>query len=231
MGSVSVRRSIRWLPEETNEPTSTIVLTSPQRHFVDLRILKENAGSGSGSGTQDTLPLSRLDWAIAGTSSSCTRTLDGKQVCHSRWEHWIDSRCSQPEEASDEGDMYPQPDGSTLEKGSMVNPDTGRETAYEEIWDDENAVPTTSGQVCVVLKYEEGESRGLAVRLGKYAQGFARMGRDISLERWEWRDCRAVRTVRMGTEALPCRETLDTVYALGEEVTCGGKKWTVVEVA
>jgi hypothetical protein len=39
MGSISIRKSIRWLPDEASEPTSTIVLTSPQRRFVDLRIL------------------------------------------------------------------------------------------------------------------------------------------------------------------------------------------------
>jgi hypothetical protein len=38
MGSISVRKWIRWVPEEASEPTSTLVLTSPGRHFVDLRI-------------------------------------------------------------------------------------------------------------------------------------------------------------------------------------------------
>lgn len=40
MGSISFREHIRWIPDEASEPTSTIVLTSPQRRFVDLRILK-----------------------------------------------------------------------------------------------------------------------------------------------------------------------------------------------
>jgi hypothetical protein len=40
-GSISIRRSIRWLPGEASEPTSTMVLTSPERRFVDLRILKD----------------------------------------------------------------------------------------------------------------------------------------------------------------------------------------------
>ena len=47
MGSVSIRRSIRWLPDEASEPTATLVLTSPQRRFVDLRIVKPVAGLGS----------------------------------------------------------------------------------------------------------------------------------------------------------------------------------------
>lgn len=40
MGDISVREYIRWLPEEPSEPTSTIVLTTPNRLFVDLRVLK-----------------------------------------------------------------------------------------------------------------------------------------------------------------------------------------------
>lgn len=39
MGSVSFREFIRWVPDEASEPTSTLVVTSPERRFVDLRIL------------------------------------------------------------------------------------------------------------------------------------------------------------------------------------------------
>lgn len=261
-GSISIRRSIRWLPGEASEPTSTIVLTSPQCQYVDLRILKNGQDISQGIPISfhstpnkpqlDTcstcknksyhetaadctlghnLPISSLDWAIAGTSSSSTRTIDGEQVSHSQWEHWIDSRTSEPEKATDEGDMYPQDDGSTLEKGSMVNPDTGIDTAYEEVWDDEEPRQTTSEQVCVVLRYEDGDGRGLVVRLGRYSQGFFKIGEDVSLERWEWKDSRAVQVVSMGKGEFPCKETLERVYKLGEEVVIGDKKWTVVEVA
>jgi hypothetical protein len=40
MCDISIREYIRWLPDEASEPTSTIVLTTPQRRFVDVRILK-----------------------------------------------------------------------------------------------------------------------------------------------------------------------------------------------
>lgn len=39
MAGVSIRKSIRWLPDDASEPTSTIVLSSSQRRFVDIRIL------------------------------------------------------------------------------------------------------------------------------------------------------------------------------------------------
>lgn len=151
-------------------------------------------------------------------------------MSHSRWEHWIDSRTDEPESASDEGYMYPQPDGSTLEKGRMVNPDTGLDSAYEEVWDDEEPLPAR----CVVLRHEEGGARGLVVRLGRYSQGFLRIGSEVSLERWERRDGRAVRMVRMGRDEVPCQLSLmddDGACRPGKQITSGGRIWTVVEGA
>lgn len=40
-GSISIRKSIRWLPDAAREPTSTLVLTSPEKRYVDVRILKD----------------------------------------------------------------------------------------------------------------------------------------------------------------------------------------------
>jgi hypothetical protein len=48
MGDISIREYIRWLPGPPSEPTSTIVLTSPERRFVDLRILREPEPSADG---------------------------------------------------------------------------------------------------------------------------------------------------------------------------------------
>lgn len=52
MGSISVRRSIQWLPDDPApvEPTSTVVLTSPGKRFVDIRILLPDAGARGGGG-------------------------------------------------------------------------------------------------------------------------------------------------------------------------------------
>lgn len=52
-GSISIRKFIRWLPDEASEPTSTLVLTSPQRRYVDLRILsttEDESAPNSGLG-------------------------------------------------------------------------------------------------------------------------------------------------------------------------------------
>jgi hypothetical protein len=55
MCDISIREYIRWLPDERDEPTSTIVLTTPERRFVDIRILKPTApdeSSGESAASQ-----------------------------------------------------------------------------------------------------------------------------------------------------------------------------------
>jgi len=43
--SIAAREYIRWLPERESEPTSTLVLTSAENRFVDVRILRHGEGS------------------------------------------------------------------------------------------------------------------------------------------------------------------------------------------
>jgi len=65
MGSISVRRSIQWLPDDPVpvEPTSTVVLTSPGKRFVDIRILLPDAGaSGGGAKEHDELEVAHRDF-------------------------------------------------------------------------------------------------------------------------------------------------------------------------
>lgn len=38
--SISIRDSIRFLPKPPAEPTNTVVLTSPEGRFVDVRIFR-----------------------------------------------------------------------------------------------------------------------------------------------------------------------------------------------
>ncbi|PHH61770.1 hypothetical protein CDD81_7981 [Ophiocordyceps australis] len=144
MGSISVRRSIRWLPSEAEEPTSTLVLTSPERRFVDLRILKndEEASWSEDSDQERTLSEKRLDWAIAGT---CATSVAKEGSRHAVWRHWIDSRTQRPEDVVDQGHVVAQPDGTVLETGRGVNPATGTEGAYEEVWEEQETGEVLSG--------------------------------------------------------------------------------------
>ncbi|GFP60188.1 hypothetical protein TASIC1_0016007600 [Trichoderma asperellum] len=242
MASLSFRKFIRWVPEEASEPTSTLVLTSPEKRFVDIRVLLPD-GKDSLADNEDreliveaeVLPLARLDWAMAGFSSSTVLSA-GHSL--SQWRHWIDSRAV--DAPPDEGHMYAQPDGlSTLEKGQMMNPATGKDTDYEEMWFDPPPKKTGGDRaVCAVLMMEDEKAgkKGMFVRLGEWAQVFVRDGPgegDLVAERWEWRDDDGKgwrRIVRLGDgeRKLPCEEVLlggklKSEYRVGDEV------WKVVE--
>ena len=54
--SVSIREYIRWLPDGApTENTDTLVLTSPGRRFVDIRMLLKDTGKGEGHGGEGEL--------------------------------------------------------------------------------------------------------------------------------------------------------------------------------
>lgn len=55
--NISVREWIRWLPDPGNEPTSTLVLTSEQGRFVDIRILRSSQGSDIIASTNGVAPF------------------------------------------------------------------------------------------------------------------------------------------------------------------------------
>ncbi|KAI1180051.1 hypothetical protein F4777DRAFT_599004 [Nemania sp. FL0916] len=169
--SISCRNWIRWLPDAASEPTSTMVLTSPERRFVDIRILRGLGEEYAG-----------LDWAFAGYSTS---EPVGNGVQHCTWRHVADSRMQTLDgaEAIDEGDNHPLEDGRTLETGRMMNPATGELTDYEELWtdlkpreihNDTEGSAATGHQTrarCIVLelKDQEGEQRGMVIGLGRYS--------------------------------------------------------------
>lgn len=124
---ISSRAYIQWLPDPPSEPTSTLVLTSSQRRFVDIRVIANDT-----PGPKAANP-SHVEWSFAGHSTSFTTN----NKTHTQWHHWIDSTTTTPEDVVDKGEMLPEDsEGLALEKGSMVNPATGRLTEYLEAWRD-----------------------------------------------------------------------------------------------
>lgn len=181
-----------------------------------------------------------LEWGLAGTSSSEPKKgPNGEDISHGVWKHWIDSRSEDAEGVQDEGDNYPLPNGEVLEVGSMVNPDTGKVTPYEEKWADVPLKCTgrKDGKVeCVVLELHDDahQARGLVVRAGQYCQGIIRIGSQVSVERWAWDEETQFtwkRRVRMGDLFLPCGVAVEPEkLQLGGKVTYGEQEWTVIEL-
>ena len=212
--NISTRACIQWLPDPPSEPTSTEVLTSRQKFFVDIRILKEAKG---------------IDWAFAGRSESRKDEATGNTS--TRWHHTVDSRFLDAESVIDRAEMLPEdPEtGIALEKGTMVNPATGKETAYVEGWREtkvlhvpepvlndianfeqeleRRGVKFIAGDsdlrtlarhgdpleespnlVSCVLQHDDAakRSRGMVIRVGQFCQGVLRVGDEFAAERWEW---------------------------------------------
>ncbi|KAF1924074.1 uncharacterized protein M421DRAFT_297713 [Didymella exigua CBS 183.55] len=235
MAGVSIRKSIRWLPEDASEPTSTIVLSSAQRRFVDIRILKPGSDESKDQDEKQ-LDLRRLDWAIAGTSSSVAVPDKGQHVTLSTFHHWIDSRTVELDSATDEGYMYPMDadggDELVLEVGNMVNPETGSPTDYEEIWIEKNMVPVPGdeGSQTVVLDYDRGvDRRGRVVRVGRLCQGLLRIKDEVTAERWEWSEKQGWSRSRLiGRDgALPCEKLLKS--SASDTIEHDGCTWTIIE--
>lgn len=227
MADISVRQHIRWVPAPASEPTSTIVLTSPGRYFVDVRIL---VGPGPEAG--------RLDWAFAGSSSSKPGQEAG--VRHAVWKHWVDSSTHDAASVRDEADVREASDdvGTELETGRMVNPTTGLEADYEEAWVSVDAVrtgfQTETPPPYAVMRVcdDERRVRGMVVRVGQFCQGILRVGDAVTVERWEWRsDGGWTLSARFGERKLPTTTLIEEMEGLvvGGVINDGERVWDVLE--
>lgn len=132
--------------------------------------------------------------------------------------------------------MVPSTDGKTVERGSMLNPATGKITPYEECWASVEAIPTEkNGKVeCLVLLLHDdaNEQRGVVMRLGQFCQGVVRSGKSFALERWKWTSEGGwKREVRIGDLFLPCGSAMSDELEKGGEVKYQDQVWKVVESA
>ncbi|KAJ4555893.1 hypothetical protein HRR77_001808 [Exophiala dermatitidis] len=132
---LSTRVGMRWIPGEKNEPTDTMVMNLGG-WFIDLRIVKDNGS---------------IDWAMAGQR----QTLSEAPLTF-KWTHWIDSR------GSTEPDIGCFQPGSlatdSIETGSMVNPETGLLTPYEETWRSLVPVGRENFPKAWILRSEDGKT-------------------------------------------------------------------------
>ncbi|OJT12843.1 hypothetical protein TRAPUB_10678 [Trametes pubescens] len=222
--SISERLYMQWLPEDASEPTSTIVLTTPRRRFVDLRFFKPTSASTQPSTSSPT--FTALEWGTAGYSAGTST--------HGTWTHEISSSPAHPDDETDEGTMEPHtslPDVE-IERGSMAHLDTGEVREYEEAWRAVPVLPDASGRRVAVLlemRREDGK-RGAVVRVGQYCQGIVRDGGDISVQRWLWTAGAWAKAGQVGGFDIPCDATWADVQE-GDTVERSGAVWDVKEVA
>lgn len=220
------------LPDEASEPTSTLVLTAPNRQFVDLRLIKPPSPSA---------PYTTLDWGIGGRSVGTPG--------HGEWIHDIDSRTDEPE--TDAGDTFPHPTlpDVSLERGRMRHPESGQISEYEEAWKHITVLPDPAGgvhdgkRVCVLLEIQESHGgkdavprrRGMIARVGQYCQGIVKDGKDVSVQRWTRVDGEGWRKVaQIGDGPMACDATWDEHLTgsmkEGEVVVRDGFLWIVKSV-
>ncbi|KAF8511009.1 hypothetical protein BU17DRAFT_54971 [Hysterangium stoloniferum] len=211
--SISFRQSIRWLPNDATEPTHTVVLTGGKKGvFLDVRFLKET---------------NELDWAFAGYRYDTPPN-------NVTFEHHIDSRTLDARSVVDEGTNTPLPDGTTLERGAMLNPDTGIVTPYEEVWEDAHVDPERDAAV-VFLRNKAGTV--WRARVGDWELAMGRRGRDDEAF-WAWQGKFNVKkgmwemlykTGNVGEEeGRPVPVELGE-WVEGSDVQWNGDVWTVLE--
>ncbi|KAF3048783.1 hypothetical protein E8E11_009287 [Didymella keratinophila] len=241
------------LPPIPFEPTSTLVLTSPGKTFVDLRYLRPvKAGETALPNAGET---KRLEWGFAGKSESepvKKKHPEFGAYGHSTWTHWVDSRVAVGQRIpGDDGDMYDLGEGLFLEHGHAFHPHLGRVAGHEELWRDVGVLPTGSapmdggntkmGKVCVLLRChnEVEQIRGVVIRVGQFCQGILQHGQVTTTERWEFdaedksdeqNEKKWKRTARTGDAFLPCAVTFRTeIVQLGGRVSYAGFEWVVEE--
>ncbi|KAF1959679.1 hypothetical protein CC80DRAFT_545124 [Byssothecium circinans] len=260
------------LPPEGFEPTSTLVLTSTGKTFVDIRIFRP-LRPGDPILPTDGGPRERLEWAFSGKAfaqeipdpflisrpggppPSATPHQWAGPIKSCAWTHWIDSRhhvnTPSHEMPDDSGIMYPLTETKTLEHGSAPNPATGKMQTHEELWSERKieACWPSKSKWSIVLRLDALDMgvRGVAIRLGRYAQAVLMDGDVATVERWEYKKVVAgakkggegeeeerwewEKTVRIGDGSLPCPVMLQKESSLVKDgiVQDGDYVWVVEE--
>ncbi|KLO14826.1 hypothetical protein SCHPADRAFT_294078 [Schizopora paradoxa] len=255
---ITRRVSIKWGDAPCAEHTSTLVLTSPEGRFVDMRV-DNDAVHGDSNDAQ--MMGQKYNWFFAGQAHK----FDGGRAS---WDHWIDSKTDAP--AEDAGVMSLLPNGDTLEKGAMLN-DDGVKEAYEEVWrdevvepeiaavlvrlrdtdlrkDDGSVLPTASSdpaplQTTSRLESTEGDLVcGVVIRVGRWCQGLVKIDGRFLAERWHQSQDTGKWTLvyRMGDTnnenlSLPCSVVFESSQdaarpKIGQELNFRSQQWKYVEI-
>lgn len=180
---VAIQFATNSLPINTYFLNSTLLLITPAKHFIDVRIYLDP--DDAYRGWEDCVhEEERLQFAFAGTSISAEGDGDHPaRVTTTIWTHWVDFDETEADSVKRESKIFRQPSGNMLEMGTMKHPDTGKKEEFVHAWEkfsiDEGP---KIGWVWNVEGKEEG-IRGLFIRIGSVAQGVYRHGEEIRVGR------------------------------------------------
>lgn len=236
--SLTTRVSIQWGDNPPEEPTDTLVITSLEKHYVDIRALAKSTNVAS----QKEFPF---DWAF------CGQVVEGEDNQFT-YTHDIDSRCLQgtgkPDEV-DSGNVEILPNGDEKETGQMFNPDSGRVEQFVEVWrplDSNKSTRTPQPKnlasditVIVVATVDGQNANGKLVRVGNWMQGIvefdipdaknAKLADKLSLVRATATGDIWSRSISWGNHVDKIPVTDLEGHVLGETFTFGGIEWAVIE--
>lgn len=237
--SLSTRVSLQWPPNAPEELSNTLVMSSESGHFVDIRIFRQFYPLGE---TDVSRPFDEVfQWCMSGIENP----LDGGTI---EFKKELDSAAvsealqagKQPESLLGRPDIghFSEIEGSQNRKetGSMVNPDSGKEEDYIEVWKSLDPVEHTFNMEvrekkpfihkAIVLKVSDAVFEGKLMQLGNWKQGllYTRLTCTFSVIRSyhdkEWKDL-----IKYGANSFP----RELACKAGEVLEHDGVKWECLE--
>lgn len=187
---LSTRVTIQWLPDEAEELSSTMVLSSPGDLFTDVRVLKDHypylKKAGPPEPVEDVFQFVSIGWEeeIKGTNKMRFYTSVNSQAIVKSIK--TGKPLDECKAAPDIGEFWPiEGSEDRKETGAMENPATGKVTEYIEIWRSLNPEETTPTNEVREGHWPLGEKKvrvrvfdtltdgyiGRIVRLGNWVQG------------------------------------------------------------
>jgi hypothetical protein len=180
---LSTRVSIQWPPEPVGEDTKTVVITTPDNHFVDLRVYLEHYPYRIQTSEEFE---NVFQWCSCGVERPIANS-NKIEFCQeiNSIAIWKSIRANEPllPPEPDIGEFSSIPNSEDRkEVGTMTNPATGKQQLYVEIWRSldpdkhthEYEVPQLSrpivNEIFTLVVSSVGYS-GKLVRVGNWAQG------------------------------------------------------------
>lgn len=245
---LSTRISIQWPPEEVGENTKTMVIYSNEGHFVDIRIFLDQYPIIQSNPESLENFTRAFEWATTGKELELEATIpetyrlqfdtdvNSVDVIKSIEQNLPLDACKG---AADIGTFWKVPGSSERkETGSMVNPATGKNSEYVEIWRTISSVESTPEKEVLpkdneqpdlyVLKAQMQGFDGLFIKSGNWCQGvlYDQLNKIVPLnvvrgfyrEKWEY-------LIKYGSFEFP----MDFQGKKGDTVNVDGISWTCIE--